>query len=614
MRIPPDTLPKLHGPWLLLFRVVWLAAFLTTVASAICAPIIAARVDPAMRAYFALGLRPAGVIDTPRNLLAAPFGPEARAAGFRARDEIIAVAGHPTQQSADVLDIGKLLVAPEGASLAIRTRSADGRVRDIAVTHRAANIQLWFSGSGLDIERQALARSLVYDLMTLSLLVPAAIIFLRRPQDLLAAALSLVLVLLPIGPTHDGWAALGALGPYRFLTGAPLVIALMLGAAFPDGRYWPTWARWSLIAVPIFLIPPYFGFREFGIFGALATPGLLVVAALLALRYRRLLPGAERQQIRWVALGLSAAAVCFVVRMLLAEIYQPYADVSPATPWLFLAATALHATGYAVVGLALTVSLLKHRLYDAEALISRSAAVAVLTLLLGGVWAMSEKVIELALENGLGAQAGALAGAISAGLAAIAVASAQSRVRLWTEKRFQKGVYLLKQDIPGLMQAMGVWASAAEAGAVLAGRVSQDVRSVRAALVLETGEIAAAGDVAPANVSEWLTERPLAGALREREPHDPLFPLRIQLCESIDAEPVGHLLLGPRPDGSLCNRDELEALKEIVRPVARALHAITRRELKEAGLGSIIADQAERLAELEARLGTQEQAGRRLSI
>ncbi len=75
-----------------------------------------------------------------------------------------------------------------------------------------------------------------------------------------------------------------------------------------------------------------------------------------------------------------------------------------------------------------------------------------------------------------------------------------------------------------------------------------------------------------------LADRDLA---RDRD--DRLFPLRLPLVtrDAGPAETVGWLLLGPRPDGSFYGKDELDALREIADPVARAVQIARRRGARE---------------------------------
>ena len=48
------------------------------------------------------------------------------------------------------------------------------------------------------------------------------------------------------------------------------------------------------------------------------------------------------------------------------------------------------------------------------------------------------------------------------------------------------------------------------------------------------------------------------------EASDRLFPIRVPLVPSSDeVEPIGYLLVGPRPDGSIPSREEQKALSEV---------------------------------------------------
>ena len=77
---------------------------------------------------------------------------------------------------------------------------------------------------------------------------------------------------------------------------------------------------------------------------------------------------------------------------------------------------------------------------------------------------------------------------------------------------------------------------------------------------------------------------------------------------SDDEEPIGYLLVGPRPDGSIPSRDEQKALAEVQESIARAIRTVIKREARELQVSDQIADNARRIEELEALL-----SGRRLA-
>jgi hypothetical protein len=87
------------------------------------------------------------------------------------------------------------------------------------------------------------------------------------------------------------------------------------------------------------------------------------------------------------------------------------------------------------------------------------------------------------------------------------------------------------------------------------------------------------------------------------EPTDKLFPIRVPLVPSSDnEEPIGYLLVGPRPDGSIPSRDEQKALREVQESIARAIRTVIKREARELQVAELIASNARRIEALEALL------------
>ncbi len=88
------------------------------------------------------------------------------------------------------------------------------------------------------------------------------------------------------------------------------------------------------------------------------------------------------------------------------------------------------------------------------------------------------------------------------------------------------------------------------------------------------------------------------------ESSDRLFPIRVPLVPSSDEEePIGYLLVGTRPDGSIPSREEQKALAEVSEDIARAIRTVIKREAREAKVGELIADNSRRIEALEALLG-----------
>jgi NAD-specific glutamate dehydrogenase len=78
----------------------------------------------------------------------------------------------------------------------------------------------------------------------------------------------------------------------------------------------------------------------------------------------------------------------------------------------------------------------------------------------------------------------------------------------------------------------------------------------------------------------------------------------VPLVPSSDKEePIGFLLVGPRPDGSIPSHQEQRALADVSEEMARAIRTVIKREAREAEVASLIADNSRRIEALELLLG-----------
>jgi hypothetical protein len=103
---------------------------------------------------------------------------------------------------------------------------------------------------------------------------------------------------------------------------------------------------------------------------------LLVGAGSLMVRFRRA-RGTERLQLRWLAYAAALAAGLLLVALVAAFVF--------AKDDVVLASLAL---GMALLPLATGAAILRYRLYDLDRIISRTLAYGLLTLLLGGGYAL----------------------------------------------------------------------------------------------------------------------------------------------------------------------------------------------------------------------------------
>ena len=241
----------------------------------------------------------------------------------------------------------------------------------------------------------------------------AAVIFWRKPDDRMALFVSFSLLTFGTAgfPTtiyalvadHSAW-----WWPYAFLN--------FLGAAsfdlflylFPDGRFVPRWTRWVALVWIAWQLPRYWfpGWAS----GDLSSwtgwlqatvwvVALITVVYAQVYRYRRVSNAVQRQQIKWVVLGISAALLTFFGIHITLAVFAP-APTSPGTlAAIMVGQTLIYAT-MLLIPLSIGVAILRYRLWDVDLIINR-------TLVYGALTASVVLLYMLVVGGARGALAGA---------------------------------------------------------------------------------------------------------------------------------------------------------------------------------------------------------------
>jgi hypothetical protein len=245
-------------------------------------------------------------------------------------------------------------------------------------------------------------------------------------------------------------------------------------------------------------------------------------------------------------------------------------SVAPRLSGLQVLWEAMFQLGILAIALGFLISLLRYRLYDAETAISRSASYAALTVALVAIFAGTEATIENVGQAYFGMGIGNISAAMAAAVAAVLLNPIHRRITDWAESRFQRDLVLLKNELPELLEDLAASASPAQLGAVILPRINAAVHATRSALITPDGEVAAVdGDLAATQATPQDDER---------------FPIRLELACPVSGR-AGWLVLGPRPDGSLYAKEDMEAL-EFVRPAIRRalLWTIAHERLRSSGV------------------------------
>ena len=304
-------------------------------------------------------------------------------------------------------------------------------------------------------------------LATLSAATVGAVVATRRPRHpvgwlLLAFGLSV-----PVAGVLQGYVRYGLLARPGALPAAPyvapytvaipvawlvcigFVLLLTPGGSLPSPR-WRWWARIAMTAPVVFLVSQVFGAgwldpqlrsaanplavpalagplrAAAGVAAAIASLSLVVAAGSIVVRVRHA-SGAARRQLRWLAAAATSAVV--MVGAVLA--------VSAGTTTASLDVIDLGVgVCVALLPLAIGAAVLKYRLYDLDRILSRTIAYGLLTVLLGGGYA----VVVLGLGQLLGRDSSlVVAGATLA--AAALFQPALRRIQQAVDRRFNRRSY-----------------------------------------------------------------------------------------------------------------------------------------------------------------------------
>ena len=610
-RLPPVVPPfNTRGYWL--FTLLWALAFMLAVAGPLTGFYLR-YTAPHNNSQLLLGSR-TGFAVSPRDatLVRFPVGPQAEGAQIVPGDHIVAIYGIDMPRSMPFdeealaehgndpayIAMVNLLNGSDQAEIPLTIRDPNGRVRDVTVVTGETHIDAGAKALGIS-PRLLSFIDLLQVLFYPFLLWAAWLLHRRNARDVVSSILSLAVLfsiaaeqpssyfLATIGVPRSVNVAIYDLGNVLLLTGILL---------FPHGNL--SWRVIGLIAcLPLLMFLHGQAYQTYFVF--------FMIIGVLAMvrRLRQTESSDQRQQIRWALFGISTYGVLRCISIL--SDYLKWSTGSFGQQLLVeMGAGISFALAVLFLQLGLLIALLRYRLYDAEFVIGRSVNFAVITLGLAAIFAAAGDALKQIVYNYSGNTNSEVPIIFAAALATIMVNPIQDRVQRWSEKRFQKNLYLLREDLPQSVRDMRENASLAEMLQQILAQVDRGVRAVRGAMLVN-GCVMAVRGLTVEEVDEWRTSVFAQDYKSDIcEASDRLFPIRAPLVPSSgDEEPIGYLLVGPRPDGSIPSRAEQQAIAGVSEEIARAIRTVIKREAREAEFVELIADNSRRIEALETMIG-----------
>ena len=248
---------------------------------------------------------------------------------------------------------------------------------------------------GLSLQFYALYLTALSVTSVLFFFAIGVIIAWRKSDDWMALLVSLTLIILGTVNNTD-YQELASLYPITQLPGDLLhflftTLPLLVGYLFPNGRFVPRWTLWLALLVFLFAVGGSFFPASplntqnlpntLNIVLALGIFGTVVFAQVY--RYIRVSTPIQRQQTKWVILGIIATLIYFIALDILTTLNP---DFTQARSLGFLLAEGSYVFAFIIVPLSIAFSILRYRLWDIDLLINRTLVYTTLTAILALVY------------------------------------------------------------------------------------------------------------------------------------------------------------------------------------------------------------------------------------
>ncbi len=215
--------------------------------------------------------------------------------------------------------------------------------------------------------------------------VVSTLIIWRRSDDWMAFLVALLLV--AFGPIYATSSIVAVPSPWRVpnacLYFLALTLLMLVFLLFPSGQFVPRWTRWTLIVflaglvLTAFVAPAFPPYSPVGQLTFLVSLSELATIAIVQLyRYRRVSSPLQRQQTKWVVLGIAASITVVVGGSVPLLIFPALAEPGSLYP---VALNALNTVGPLFIPLSFGFAMLRSRLWDIDVIINRTLVYGVLT-------------------------------------------------------------------------------------------------------------------------------------------------------------------------------------------------------------------------------------------
>ena len=281
--------------------------------------------------------------------------------------------------------------------------------------------------------------------------VIGVIIAWRKSDDWMALLVSITLIILGT-VNQTNYQQLASIYPFTQVPGDLLhflftILPFLVVFLFPNGSFVPRWTRWLVLLIFLFAVGgSFFPASPLNTQNLPSTVNIVLVLLLFVTvifaqiyRYVRKSTLIERQQTKWVILGIAATFIYFIVLDILTTLNP---ELTQARSLGFLLPEASYFFAFIIVPLSIAFSILRYRLWDIDLFINRTLVYTTLTAILALIY-FGCVVLLQHLVNGVTGQAGQSPLVIVASTLAIAAVFSPLRRRIQKiiDKRFYRRQY-----------------------------------------------------------------------------------------------------------------------------------------------------------------------------
>lgn len=334
----------------------------------------------------------------------------------------------------------------------------------------------------------------------------ASVILWRRPRGRVPPFVALMLVLYGFYVTRPPDALIAVPADLRRFVDAlralGQVCILAFAYIFPDGRFVPAWTRRLLVlwagSTLLWLLIPSLPLNtiHLGANGRLSLPAFVTLLAGLGsggyaqfYRYWRVSTSAQRQQTKWIMLGVLGALAGFVAFQLPAVAVPALQDPGiPRLVYVMAGVPALY-TCALLIPLAVGFSVLRYRLWDIDVLINRTLVYGALTASLALVYFACVLMFQLLFGGVAGNVARApLVVSISTLVSAAFFLPLRRRLQTVIDRRFYRHKYDAARMLAGFGETLHGDIDLATLGGRLVGAIDEAVQPTHVSLWLRQTE------------------------------------------------------------------------------------------------------------------------------